>query len=214
MTSVHVPVAQNSGPAKEGAPRAPLIALTGQVPRDRENARENMSGKNLYALIAIVLALLAGAAAISWHLARADLRSYAVDDTLQPVAVLLEDNQKIAASLVHEDGVASESAILSTYLERIRKDGVPKSSAMKQKIDRLTNNNTTIVALLSRYLPHARSAALRVAAGQFADYASGFRDRWQSVFEIFMTGGNLPLQGPVPPGSILTLVHEEIERIS
>lgn len=172
-----------------------------------------MGNKKLIGLCAAFVALLITTAATTWHWARADLKAVVVDNTLRPIAVLLADNQRLRASLLKDDGVLSESVILSTYLERIRKNGVPKYSGMKQKIDRLVNNDTTIVALLSNYLPLSQRAELRVAGAQFADYASGFRDRWQSLFEIFMAGGNLPARDPEPPANLQHLVQDEIARL-
>ena len=109
-----------------------------------------------------------------------------------PIATLLEENKKVIESMKKDGLVESESVIVSTYLERIRKDGVPKNSDMKHRVDSLVNNNTMIVVLLSKYLPRARTAEFRVAALKFTDYAAGFRDRWQSIFEIFMVGGRVP----------------------
>jgi hypothetical protein len=170
-----------------------------------------MSSARIVEFSAGVLVLVATAAA-TWHWARADLKQCVIDETLQPIAALSAENDKIRQSVVKEDGITSESAILSSYLERIRNDGVQKYSGLRQKIDRLVNNNTLMVAWLSKYGPHARSSAFRVAAGQFTDYAASFRDRWASVFEIFMAGGNLPAQEAQPPANFRALVQEEIAQ--
>ena len=167
---------------------------------------KNISGVQ----IAIAVAIAAISALVTWSVTRHDLRRQQIEDTLQPVAALLADNQKIIESLKKDGYVDSEAAILSTYLNRIRKDGVPKNSDMKQRIDALVNNDTMIVALLSRYAPHARSAAFRVAATEFTSYGSSFRDRWQSVFEIFMAGGNLPAAGPPFPDDFNTALASEL----
>ena len=168
-----------------------------------------MSNKPL-AQIAILLVTLAIAVAGTLHFARRDLRRCAVDDTLQPIAALLDDNRRIIESLRTGGFAESESAILSTYLQRIRKDGVPDNSAMKQDIDALNNNNTAIVTLLSKYSTHARLPAFKVAADQFRVYASSFRDRWQSTFEIFMAGGSLPAAGPAYPAQLAAALDQEL----
>jgi hypothetical protein len=82
---------------------------------------------------------------------------------------------------------------------------------MKQRIDRIENNNTAILALLAKYSTHARSAAFRASAEQFRDYAITLRDRWQSVFEIFMAGGNLPATAPAFPSEFPRAVAAEFQ---
>ena len=159
---------------------------------------------------AIVVALLALAIGGTWHYARQDLRTCVVDDSLQPIAELLKDNRRLIDSLTHDGMADSESALLDTYLQRIRTDGVPKHSAMKQRIDTLVNNNTVIVALLSKYATHARTPAFKSAAEQYRTYAISFRDRWQSVFEIFMAGGNLPSAAPPYPSEFNAQLAAEL----
>ena len=143
----------------------------------------------------LVVAAISG----TWQYAQAQLRSRDVEDTLQPMAALLDDNRKILSALKSEGLADSDSFLLDTYLAQIRTDSVPKHAETKQRIDALVNNNTAIVTLLARYAPRARTSAFRAGAEKFRDYASRFRDRWQSVFEIFMAGGHLPAAGPVFP---------------
>jgi len=149
-------------------------------------------------IVAVVLAV-AVSSAITWHFARNDLR----EDTIQPVAALLDANAKLVESLKKAEGVDSEAQILPTYLAMVRKDGVPKHSDLKQQIDELVNNNTTAVALLTRYTEHGANASFRMAAHQYTDYATALRVRWQSVFELFMAGGSLPATPVSPPPAIL-----------
>lgn len=160
--------------------------------------------------LSAVALLVAAAVAVTWQYSQRALRACVVDETLQPVAALLEENRRILAALQSQGHAASESALLESYLRRIRSDGVPRHSAMKQQIDRVVNNNTVIVALLSKYAPHARTPAFSTAADQYRDYAIAFRDRWQSVFEIFMAGGNLPRSGPAFPDGIVEAVAQEL----
>ena len=87
---------------------------------------------------------------------------------------------------------------------------MPKNSAFKQRIDTLANNNTVIVALLSKYSAHARTPAFKAAADRYRSYAISFRDRWQSVFEIFMAGGNLPAIGPAFPSEMAAVASAEL----
>lgn len=99
--------------------------------------------------------------------------------------------------------------IVSAYLIKIRRDGVPKRSDMKQRIDRINNNNTAILALLAKYSTHANTPAFRASAERFRDYAISLRDRWQSVPEIFMAGGNLPVATPEFPAGFPQAVASE-----
>lgn len=139
-----------------------------------------------------------------------DLKRCVVDEGLAPVGALLADDQRIVESLV-KDGLAdSEGTLLESYLARIRKDGVTKYSAMRQRIDSLVDNNTTIVAVLSKYSPRARTPEFKTASDKFRDYAASFRDRWHSTFEIFMAGGNLPAAGPERPAQFDAALSAEI----
>jgi hypothetical protein len=44
--------------------------------------------------------------------------------------------------------------------------------------------------LIEAYQPHAGTAAFATGADKFRNYASAWRDRWNSVMELFMAGGN------------------------
>jgi hypothetical protein len=163
-----------------------------------------MNFKSPVALLAGAVLIAAASSAITWHFARSGLR----EDTIQPVAALLDINTKIVESLRKAEGVDTESQILPAYLALVRKDGVPKHADLKQQIDMLVNNNTTIVALLTRYAEHGADASFRAAAHQYADYATALRDRWQSVFELFMAGGNLPSVSPAPTAEVLEALRK------
>lgn len=140
--------------------------------------------------LAVTVALVTAFA--TWPLAQSDLRRQQREHVLQEISGLLADNAKLVDELRQVEGAVAEGAILSTYLDLIRKDGVPRHSATKRSIDRLVDNNTVIVALTRHYLEQDASATFRAAASQYIDYAAALRDRSQAVFEIFMAGGNLP----------------------
>jgi hypothetical protein len=72
---------------------------------------------------------------------------------------------------------------------------------MKQRLDTLAENNTAIVTLLTAYAPQAKIPAFTTEADKFRNYASAWHDRWNSVMEIFMAGGDYPVSEiPTPPG--------------
>ena len=167
-------------------------------------------GQRVWALQTAVFSALVIVIAGVWQSGQQEIRRHEVEDILQPIAARLEENRNIVESLKRDGLAESESAILDSYMQRIRKDGAPKNSAMKQRIDALVDNNTVIAALLSTYAPRARTQGFRAAADKFRDYASSFRDRWQSVFEIFMAGGNLPKTGPAFPAELAEAVSAEI----
>jgi hypothetical protein len=142
-------------------------------------------------LVLAAVAVLAGAAA--WLHANQlvhDSRAQRIATTLEPLAVLLSENQAILKELQPESSIESDAAILEAYLTEIRRDGVSKHAAMKQRLDQLAENNTAIVTLIKAYSPEARTPAFRAEADRFRNYAAAWRDRWNGVMELFMAGGN------------------------
>jgi hypothetical protein len=166
--------------------------------------------KSAQAQLLTFAATMALTAAAAWHFARADMRRTEVDSALRPVSALLDDNARLLEWLRRSEGVDADSAILNGYLALVRKDGVPKHSDLKQAIDRLVTNDTTIVALLQHYTAGGASAQFRLAANQYTEYAVGIRDRWQAVFEVFMAGGNLPAVSNPPPADFKAALHAEM----
>ena len=156
--------------------------------------------RHLLMALAIATAVAGITASLTWSLARAEVLRQEREQTLHDVEEFLADNARLVAELGQGEGASSEASILSRYLELIRKDGVPKHSAIKRKIDRLINNNTTIVALIRRHVHRDENATFRAAVSEYIDYTASLRDRWEAVFEIFMAGGNLPAaNGERPP---------------
>jgi hypothetical protein len=82
---------------------------------------------------------------------------------------------------------------------------------MKQRLDTLAENNTAIVTLLKVYAAHSKTAAFTHEAGYFRNYASAWHDRWNSVMETFVAGGNYAAAGVPPPAGIAAAVGAEIE---
>ena len=81
---------------------------------------------------------------------------------------------------------------------------------MKQRLDQLAENNTAIVTLIKAYSPHAKTPAFTAEADKFRNYASAWRDRWNSVMELFMAGGNYAASGVPFPKDFPAAVEAEI----
>ena len=156
------------------------------------------------ALIAACLALAA------WYQASGELRQLRLGE-LKPIAVLLREDHEVLVALQADAALEKESGILGSYLAEIRADGVPKHADMKQRLDRLAENNSAIVELIDVYLPHAKTAAFSAEADKFERYAIAWRDRWNSVMELFMAGGNYPVAELPFPKGLIDAVQAEIE---
>jgi hypothetical protein len=148
-----------------------------------------------------VAALVAIAA---WHHASSaldDSHAQLVGSTLEPIAALLKENQALLKELQAEPFTEKDSGVLESYLAKTRRDGVAKHADMKQRLDQLAENNTAIVTLIQAYAPHAKTAGFAAEADKFRNYASAWRDRWNSVMELFMAGGNYAAsEVPFPKG--------------
>ena len=61
------------------------------------------------------------------------------------------------------------------------------------------------------YAPPAKTVAFGIAADKFEHYAIAWRDRWNSVMELFMAGGNYPVAEVPFPKEFLSAVQAEME---
>jgi hypothetical protein len=152
-------------------------------------------------LTAVAAVLAAAAFGYREHEALNAWQVQTVVTELQPIAALLKDNRALIQELSSERFKEDEFGILESYLAKIRRDGVPKHADMKQKLDALAENNTAIVTLIKAYAPRTRTPAFTTEADKYRNYASAWRDRWNSVMELFMAGGNYAAsQVPFPMG--------------
>ena len=173
-----------------------------------------MNHKNTIGLLVVALVVAALALGLAFY-ERSQLqeaRSRVVTGELQPIARLLQENQEILKELQSEPFAEKDSGILESYLAKIRRDGVPKHADMKQKLDTLAENNTAIVTLLKAYSPQAKMWGFVVEADNFRNYASAWRDRWNSVMELFMAGGNYAAAGVPFPARFEAVVEAEKKR--
>jgi hypothetical protein len=163
--------------------------------------------------VAVLMLIVALIAATAWYRASMALQeshSGYIAAELQPIAVLLKENQALIKELEAEPFAEKDSGILESYLAKIRRDGVPKHADMKQRLDTLAETNTAIVTLIKAYAPHAKTPAFATEADKFRNYASAWRDRWNSVMEIFMAGGNYAVAGVPFPAGFTPAVDAEI----
>jgi hypothetical protein len=130
---------------------------------------------------------------------------------LQSIAALLKENQGLIKELQAEPFTEKDSGILDSYLAKIRRDGVPKHADMKQRLDSLAENNTAIVTLIKAYAPQAKTPVFVPEGDKFRNYASAWRDRWNSVMELFMAGGNYAAAGVPRPIDFASAVEAEIQ---
>ena len=161
--------------------------------------------------MASAAALIAVAAWYHASSALHDSRAQFVTATLEPISVLLKENQALAKELETDPFAENNAGILASYLAKIRRDGVAKHADMKQRLDQLAESNTAIVTLIKAYAPQARTSAFSVEADKFRNYAIAWRDRWNSVMELFMAGGNYPAAGVPFPDGFPDAVQAEIE---
>lgn len=168
---------------------------------------------NKTASVCLVAALIAAAVAgAGWYQASTELRRLRIGE-LNPITALLKEDQALLQSPQTNSGLEKDSGILAAYLSKIRADGVAKHAEMKQRLDELAENNSAIVALIDVYSPHAKTAAFGTEAEKFKHYAIAWRDRWNSVMELFMAGGNYPVAEVPLPKAFFGAVQAEMEAV-
>jgi len=156
-----------------------------------------------------VAAFVAAVAGAAWFRAGAESREIRVNE-LKPIAALLKEDQQLLQALQNDSALEKDSGILASYLAKIRADGVAKHADMKQRLDQLAENNSALVALINVYSPRAKTAAFGVEAERFKHYSIAWRDRWNSVMELFMAGGNYPVAEVPFPKEFAAAVEAEI----
>jgi hypothetical protein len=171
-----------------------------------------MNNKNSWILFGATL-IAAVITAGAWYHANDALgqtRSQLLAEELQPISTMLKENQALIKELQTDPFTENDLEILPAYLAKIRRDGVAKHADMKQRLDQLAENNSTIVTLIKAYSPQAKTSAFTSEADKFRNYASAWRDRWNSVMELFMAGGNYAASGVPFPKDFPVAVDAEI----
>jgi hypothetical protein len=164
---------------------------------------------NVARLLSVLTLFAAVVAGAGWSEAHSELRACRLDE-LASIAALLKEEQELLRALQSDAAKEQESGILGSYLAAIRADGVAKHADRKQRLDQLAENNSAILALLNVYLPHAKTAVFSAETQRFQRYAVAWRDRWNSVMELFMAGGNYPVAEVPFPGGFPAVVDKEI----
>jgi hypothetical protein len=190
-----------------------VIGFDEQAPAAVSFRGERVNQKNIFSLLVVAVVVVAGALGL-WFYERLQLneaRARVVSQQLQPIAALLKDDQAILKELQAEPFTEKDTGILESYLAKIRRDGVVKHADMKQKLDSLAENNTAIVTLIKAYAPQAKTPGFVGEGDKFRNYASAWRDRWNSVMELFMAGGNYAAAGVPFPKDFSSAVDAEIK---
>jgi hypothetical protein len=190
-----------------------VIGFEEQAPSAVTFRGERVNQKNIWAFLAVAVVVAVGALGLLFYerLQLQEARTRVVVGELQPIAMLLHENQAILKELQAEPFTEKDSGILESYLAKIRRDGVPKHADMKQKLDTLAENNTAIVTLIKAYAPQAKKPAFVPEGDKFLYYAYAWRDRWNSVMELFMAGGNYAAAGVPLPAGFAAAVEAEIK---
>jgi hypothetical protein len=171
-----------------------------------------MNNRTISVLSALAFIGIVVAAACCYHEYETlgALRAQILGSELQPIAALLAENQKLIRELQAPPFIEPDSGILESYLVKIRRDGVPKNADMKQRLDQLAESNTAIVTLIKAYSHHAKTPGFTTEADKFRNYASAWRDRWNSLMEIFMAGGNYAVSQVQFPKDFPDAIQAEI----
>jgi hypothetical protein len=189
-----------------------VIGFDEQAPAAVSLRGERVNLKSVLGLLVVAIVVAVGALGFLFY-ERSQLqeaRTRAVVGQVQPIAALLKEDQTLLNDLQAEPFTEKDSGILESYLAKIRRDGVPKHADMKQKLDTLAENNTAIVTLIEAYAPSAKTPGFVTEGDKFRNYASAWRDRWNSVMELFMAGGNYAAAGVPFPAGFPEAVQAEI----
>ena len=81
---------------------------------------------------------------------------------------------------------------------------------MKQRVDRLAENNTATVTLIKAYSPHVRTEAFTTGGGQIPQLCLCLARPLEHVMELFMAGGNYAVSGMPFPSNFAAAVDAGI----
>ena len=131
------------------------------------------------------------------------------DTILVEIKSLLEQRQHALDALQQQPFVEPDLGVMGAYLAKARRDGVTRHAEMKQRLDDVYARTVELNLLVGIYEPRAKTAEFRVEARKYRAYALMWLDRWNSVFEVFMAGGNYPVaEVPFPEGLAAAVAAE------
>ena len=123
---------------------------------------------------------------------------------------MLNENRALISERRAAPFTEPDSGILESFLAKICRDGVVRHADMKQRLDTRAENNSAIGTLIKAHASQAKTAAFVAEADKFRNYSSAWRDRWNSVMELFMAGGNYAAAGVPFPQDLPAAVDAEL----
>jgi len=158
----------------------------------------------------VVGAVAAAALLLSVHAHRELARVEAIAPTaIASIAALVAAREDLLLELQSPPFAEPGHGALDAFLMRIRRDGVPKHVEMKRRLDALADNATALQTLINLYAPRARTTAFSAELPALQQYVTVWHERWNSVMELYMAGGNLPAADPVWPKSFRQAIEIE-----
>lgn len=128
---------------------------------------------------------------------------------LEMIAAELDTLSALRTNLKQPQFVENGANAQSAYLAKIRRDGVPAHAQMRHKLGSISKSNVAILTLLDLYEPFAQTEDFKREARVFRESAIAWNDRWDSLMEYFMAGGNLPASDvPFPDGLVAAVKAE------
>ena len=164
----------------------------------------------------LIATLAAAAAAFALLLS---ILSYGAVHTLQSddptalatISALLTERDTDMRALQSAPFTEPNTGVLGSYLAKIRRDGMSKNAEMKQRLDELAMNTAALLTLVDLVEPKAKTPGFKTEAKKFRTYALAWTDRWNSVMETFMAGGNYPTAEVPFPRSFEDAVKAEMD---
>jgi tellurite resistance protein len=176
----------------------PLYDGEPRVSKDRETDLNRIGTTLLMAAVIVAVALSALAYQYVSDAERAQALTAA--RILDMMSAELRTQTPLRSELTQqllENGASAQG----DYLAAIRRDGMQAHKTTKQKLDALSKSNVAILTLLDLYEPYAQTDGFKAETRAFRSYAIAWNDRWDSVMEYFMAGGNVPASDvPFPDG--------------
>ena len=109
----------------------------------------------------------------------------------QRISQLVAEHQRLEGELTREPFVDAGASPLEAYLARIRRDGAARHVDMRRRLAALAENNAALLALADAYEPFAGNNDYAGQLHALRSYVITWNERWNTLFEIFMAGGNL-----------------------